>query len=239
MSDSSNSRIAKNTFVLYIRTIIILVISLYTSRLVLKALGVVDLGIFNVVGGVVSLMSFMRISLTKSTGRFITYEIGRNSGENGLTKVFSIAMTIHIIIAGFALIIGETIGLYILENWTVIPEIRRQAAFVIYQAALLVFILQLITVPYESVIIANENMKVFAYMTILSALLKLGVVFVMLESDIDRLILYGISIVAIDLFIFLTYLIITKMKYPAFRFHLLWDKNYSRQMLVFSGWTLV
>ena len=236
---SSNRRIAKNTVLLYIRTIIVLFISLYTSRMILKALGAEDLGIYNVVAGIVALMAFFRTSLSKATSRFITYELGEKGDAQSLSRIFSSAMTIHIIIAAIAVILGETLGIYILEHWTDIPEIRHQAAFWIFQCALLIFCLQIVTSPYESILIAHENMSVFAYMSILSAVLKLGIVYVLLGSSSDRLILYGALMVAMDALILLIYVLYDKRKYPNFRFRFLWDKEYSRRIFAFSGWTLL
>lgn len=236
---SNNRRIAKNTVLLYIRTIIVLFVSLYTSRLILKALGAEDLGIYNVVAGIVALMAFFRTSLSKATSRFITYELGKKGNAQSLSRIFSSAMTIHIIISVIAVILGETLGIFILEHWTDIPEIRHQAAFWIFQCALVIFCLQIMTSPYESILIAHENMSVFAYMSILSALLKLGVVFLLLGSSSDRLILYGVLMVAMDALILLVYVLYDKRKYPNFRFRFLWDKDYSRRIFAFSGWTLL
>ena len=238
-SSSNNKRIAKNAILLYLRTAIVLIISLITTRLVLKALGAEDLGIYNVVGGIVALMSFFRSSLSKATSRFITYELGRSNNTTILRRIFSSAMTIHIIIAALVIVLGETVGLLILKNWTVIPEARQQAAFCVYQCSLAVFCVQIITAPYESVIIAHENMSVYAYMSILYAMMKLGIAFLMLSSSRDRLILYGIAIVVVDLVILLFYYLYNKKKYPVFTFSLLWDINYSRRILGFSGWTLL
>ena len=236
---SSNKRIAKNTVLLYIRTAVVLFISLYTSRLMLKALGAEDLGIYNVVGGIVALMVFFRSSLSKSTSRFITYELGEKGDCCSLNRIFSSAMTIHIMIAVLVMVLGESVGIYILNNWTDIPETRQLAAFWVFHCSLAVFCFQLLTTPYESIIIAHENMSVFAYMSILSALLKLGIVYVLLGSSTDRLILYGIMMVVMDSLILLLYFLYVKRKYPIYKFRFLWDKNYSRRMFAFSGWTLL
>ena len=235
----NNKRIAINTVLLYIRTVIVLIISLYTSRLILKALGVEDLGIYNVVGGIVALMAFFRSALTKSTSRFITYEIGENGRQELLSRIFSSAMTIHILIAVVALVLGETFGLLILEHWTDIPELRQDAAFVVYQCALGIFCLQLLIAPYESIIIAHENMSVFAYMSILNALLKLGIVYMLLLTSMDRLVLYGLLMLSVDIIILSFYYIYDKKKYPEFKFKFIWDMEYSRKMFSFSGWTLL
>lgn len=238
-STSDNKRIAQNTILLYIRTVIVLVISLYTSRLILKALGVDDLGIYNVVGGIVLLMGFFRNALARATSRFITYEIGNGSGDATLNRVFTSAMTIHIIIAAIALLLGETVGYYIFKEWTVIPAERLQAAFIVYQCSLIIFVLQLMTTPYESVIIAHEDMNVYAYLSILSVVLKLGVVLLLFTDSADRLILYGVLLVLMDFLLLLIYMVYSNRKYLYLHFILIWDKTYSRQMFAFSGWTLL
>lgn len=236
---SSNRRIAKNTVLLYLRTLIVLFISLYTSRLVLKALGAEDMGIYNVVGGIVALMLFFRASLSKATSRFITYGLGNGSDESTLMRIFSAAMTNHLIIVGVVIIVGETVGLLILNHWTDIPEIRQTAAFWTYQCALVIFCIQIITSPYESVVIAQEDMSIYAYMSILSAVLKLVIALIMLGSSLDRLILYGVLMVLMDASVLLIYYIYDHKKYSVFRFSLIWDADFSKRMFTFSGWTLL
>lgn len=237
--NSSNKRIAKNAILLYIRTIIVLIISLYTSRLILKALGMEDLGIYNVVGGIVALMAFFRTSLSKATSRFITYKLGENASDQSLCRIFSSAMTIHIIIAVIAVVLGETIGRFILEHWTDIPVNRQNAAFWIYQCALVIFCLQILTSPYESIVIAQENMSVFAYMSILSSVLKLLIVYILFVCSFDRLILYGVLMVTMDALILFIYFLYDKIKYPVFSFYFIWDNDYSKRIFAFSGWTLL
>lgn len=237
---SNNKRIAKNTIFLYFRTLIILVVSLYTSRLVLQALGETDLGIYNVVGGIVTLMAFLQAAQTKATSRFITYELGKaDCTDERLKRVFSVCMTIHIIIAGIVLILGETFGLWIVNEWTNIPPERVGAANWVYQFALLTFVLHMVRVPYDSVIIANENMSVYAYFSIIEASLKLGVVFLLLEFAGDRLIYYALLIAAVALIQLFLYGGYTRRHYPVYKFKLLWDKEYSKNILSFSGWTML
>lgn len=235
---SNNRRIAQNTIYLYIRTILVLFVSLYTSRVVLQVLGAEDLGIYNVVGGIVAFMSFLQAAQSKATGRFITYELGKNSTLDRLKYVFSLCMTIHILIALAALILGETIGLYIIEHWTDIPIERHSAAMWVYQFALVMFCLQIVRVPYDSVVVAHENMSMFAYMSILEVSLQLGLVFCIKLSKQDSLIVYS-GLMALSTFIvFCSYYIFVKSKYKAYRFSFAWDKTMSKQILSFSGWTL-
>ena len=238
-SGSSNQRIAKNTVLLYLRTALVLVISLYTSRLVLKALGADDLGIYNVVGGIVALMVSFRAALSKATSRYITFELGKGDNNPYLSRIFSAAMTNHLIIGSIAFVLGETIGLLIFNNWTDIPESRQQAAFWVYQCALMIFFINTIVSPYESVVIAHEKMTVYAYISILMAILKLLIAFIMLNTDLDRLKIYGFLMLSIDVLVFFIYNIYNRKKYPYIKFHVLWDKDVSRNMFSFSGWTLL
>lgn len=235
----NNTRIAKNTIYLYIRTLIVVFVALYTSRLVLQALGEEDLGIYNVVGGIVALMSIFQQAQTKSTSRFITYELGNNGDEKALSKVFSQCMTIHILIALVALVLGETIGLYIVNNWTNIPPERWGATQYVYQFAIITFCIHIIRVPYDAVIVAHEDMSVYAYMSILEALLQLGLAWLLLHSNGDNLILYSCLMMTIAFILFLCYRGYVKIKRKSYKFKWEWNKTDSIKILSFSGWTLL
>lgn len=238
-SVNDNKRIAKNTIFLYIRTIVVLLVSLYTSRVVLQVLGAEDLGIYNVVGGIVTMMSFFQAAQTKATSRFITYELGKHSSNKILQKVFSVCMTIHIIIAIISLIFGETVGLWIITHWTDIPLERQTAAMWVYQFALIVFCCQIVRVPYDAIVVAHERMSMYAYMSILEAVLLLGMAFLLMVTPGDSLIYYSASVAFIAFIIFLCYYIYVRRLFDAYRYKLLWDKEYSMRILSFSGWTLL
>lgn len=238
-SSSNNKRIAKNTIFLYIRTAIVLLVSLYTSRVVLRVLGVENLGIYNVVGGIVAMMGFFQSAQTKATSRFITYELGRKGDQATLRRVFSVCMTIHVLIASIGLIIGETLGVWIITHWTSIPEGRLDAAMLVYQFALAVFCIQIIRVPYDSVIVAHEHMSMFAYLSVLEAVLQLGVVYALMTISGDSLIYYSAFTAFVALVIYLFYYLYVRLKFKAYRFEFVWDKDYSRRILSFSGWTLL
>lgn len=238
-SVNDNKRIAKNTIYLYIRTIVVLIVSLYTSRVVLQVLGAEDLGIYNVVGGIVALMSFFQAAQTKATSRFITYELGKNSKKTILQKVFSVCMTIHIGIALLGFILGETIGLWIITHWTDIPVDRQPAAMWVYQFAIAVFCIHLIRVPYDAIVVAHERMSMFAYMSILEAILQLGIVLLLLFTKGDSLIYYSASVAIVALVLLLCYYIYVRRNFDSYRFKPIWDKQYSRSILSFSGWTLL
>lgn len=238
-SVNDNKRIAKNTIFLYIRTIVVLLVSLYTSRVVLQVLGAKDLGIYNVAGGIVTMMSFFQAAQTKATSRFITYELGKHSSNKILQKVFSVCMTIHIIIAIISLIFGETVGLWIITHWTDIPLERQAAAMWVYQFALIVFCCQIVRVPYDAIVVAHERMSMYAYMSILEAVLLLGMAFLLMVTPGDSLIYYSASVAFIAFIVFLCYYIYVHRLFDAYRYKLLWDKEYSMRILSFSGWTLL
>lgn len=238
-SVNDNKRIAKNTIFLYIRTIVVLLVSLYTSRVVLQVLGAKDLGIYNVAGGIVTMMSFFQAAQTKATSRIITYELGKHSSNKILQKVFSVCMTIHIIIAIISLIFGETVGLWIITHWTDIPLERQAAAMWVYQFALIVFCCQIVRVPYDAIVVAHERMSMYAYMSILEAVLLLGMAFLLMVTPGDSLIYYSASVAFIAFIVFLCYYIYVHRLFDAYRYKLLWDKEYSMRILSFSGWTLL
>lgn len=238
-SVNDNKRIAKNTIFLYIRAIVVLLVSLYTSRVVLQVLGAKDLGIYNVAGGIVTMMSFFQAAQTKATSRFITYELGKHSSNKILQKVFSVCMTIHIIIAIISLIFGETVGLWIITHWTDIPLERQAAAMWVYQFALIVFCCQIVRVPYDAIVVAHERMSMYAYMSILEAVLLLGMAFLLMVTPGDSLIYYSASVAFIAFIVFLCYYIYVHRLFDAYRYKLLWDKEYSMRILSFSGWTLL
>ena len=239
VENNHNVRIAKNTIFLYIRTIVVLLVSLYTSRVVLQILGAEDLGIYNVVGGIVTMMSFFQAAQTKSTSRFITYELGKNSNKDTLQKVFSICMTIHIAIAIIGILFGETIGLWMVTHLIDIPVDRQVAAMYVYQFSILVFCAHIVRVPYDAIIIAHERMSMFAYMSILEAGLQLGLVLMLMTVPGDSLIYYSCSIALIAIIIYICYYLYVRRHYDNYRFKFLWEKGYGMKILSFSGWTLL
>ena len=166
----NNKRIAKNTLMLYVRMLFSMVVSLYTSRVVLQTLGVEDYGIFNVVGGIITMFTFINNSMASSTQRYLNYELARGD-EQKLRSVFSTALQIHCLIALLIIVLGETVGLWFLMEKLVIPESRMTAAMWVYQCSVLTCAVGLISVPYNAVIIAHERMSAFAYISILEVCL--------------------------------------------------------------------
>lgn len=182
-----NKRIAKNTLLLYVRTFFTMCVSLFTSRLTLEALGVDNFGIYNVVGGLVGMFSIISGSITGSISRYLTYGIGKGDIEK-LKVLFSTSVNVLLILSGIIILLGETIGIWFLTHKLNIPENQMYAAHWVLQCSLLAFVLGLISIPYNAAIVAHEKMNVFAYMTILDVLFRLGIVYTLFvtPSQIDN-----------------------------------------------------
>ena len=194
---TSNSRIAKNAILLYFRMFISMAVGFYTSRVVLNVLGAEDYGIKSVVGGIIAMMGFLTTSMSGATSRFLTYELGRNDKKR-LSETFTSAMIIHVAIALIVFVLAETIGLWFLENKLVIPEHRMVAARWVYQVMILSTMLGITQVPYNATIIAHEKMGVYAYLDILNVTLKLLILYVLVILNYDKLILYSILLLAVN-----------------------------------------
>lgn len=234
---SKNKRIAKNAMFLYIRMFFSMAVSLYTSRVVLSALGVLDYGIWNVVAGVIAMFSFLNSSMTGATSRFITYELGKGDGQR-LQSVFSSALTIHLCIAVLILILGETVGLWFLQNKLVIPEERMFAANIVYQFTILSTMASILQVPFNASIMAHEDMDVYAYVEIGNTVLRLGIVLLLMVIPFDKLITYGGLSIAVSILIISIYVVYCLRRYKGCRLALSADWNTLRPMLSFSGWDL-
>ena len=234
----NNKRIAKNTLMLYIRMLFSMFVGLYTSRITLNALGVDNYGIYNVVGGVVSMFSVLSGSLSAAISRFITFELGRENLER-LKKVFSSAVTIQIVLSFIVVLLAETVGLWFLNNKMVIPADRMAAAHWVYQLSILTFVVGLISVPYNAAIIAHERMSAFAYMSIFDVLAKLLVAFSMYHSPYDRLIHYAVLLAVLSLINRLIYGIYCKKQFAECTFQFIFDKSLLKQMFGFAGWNFI
>lgn len=239
MSDVSanNKRIAKNTLFLYVRLLFAMAVGLYTSRVILAVLGQDDFGLNSVVGSIVVMFYFLNNSMSGATSRFLIFELGRKDYDK-LKKTFSAALTIHIIIAIIVVLLGETVGLWYLENKMVIPEGRMVAARWVYHLSLLSAVITITQVPYSATIIAREKMDVYAYIEIVKTLLQLGIVFLLMIGDFDKLILYAILTVCVSLVITLIYRGYCIARYPECRYKFHFDKTIIKPMLGFSGWNL-
>lgn len=238
LNENKSNRIAKNTLMLYFRMLIVIIIGLYTSRVVLSSLGIDDYGLYNVIGGVVSLFSFFRTSMEKCTQRFLNVEMAKNNGN--LSSVFSNALIIHIVLAIIVFFLAEVIGLWFLNNYIQIPVGREFAANIVYQTVIAGLIITIITIPYSACIIANEKMNVFALISIIDCILNLGVSFVISKSNnYDRLILYSILIFIIRFVNLFFYIIYCRARFLETHCGLKYDKTIGKDLLSYTSWTLV
>jgi len=232
-----NSRLMKNTVLLYCRMALMMCINLYTSRIVLHTLGIEDYGIFNVVGGVIIILGFMNDSMTASTQRFLSFELG--TGNKGrLHDIFITSLHIHLIIAIIIIAIGETIGLWFVVKEMVIPPERMTAALWCYQFSLFIAILDVLSYPYISAIIAHEKMSSFAYIAILDAILKLLLVYLLLMFDYDRLILYAALYAGEKLLIRMVYNIYCVSHFEECKYRWIFKKEIFVEMASFAGWKM-
>lgn len=240
MTDTTqnNKRIAKNTLLLYFRMLLTMAISLYTSRIVLDALGEVDFGIYNVVGGFVSMFTVISGAMTTATQRFLSFEIGKK--ENGEVRtMFSTAVIIHLILGGTILIFAETFGICFLNTHMNFPEDRYIAANWVFQFSLLTFIINVVSVPYNAAIIAYEKMKAFAYVSLIEVTLKLLIVYLIIISPTDRLILYSVLFAIVAIIIRIIYGIYAKRNFPECSFNWKWNKEYGKNVMAFVSWNLI
>lgn len=237
MAETNNKRVAKNTLFLYFRMILIMLVTLYTSRVVLAQLGIKDYGIYNVVGGVVTMFAFLNNCMTTSTQRFLTFELGKGNTQM-LKDVFAASLNIHIAIAFTIVVLAESIGLWFVNYKLVIPADRLVAANWVFQFAILSFCVNIIQVPYNAVIIAHEKMNVYAYISIVEVMLKLGIVYLLSVSPFDKLIAYAVLIFAVQLLIRAIYQIYCRKNYEESKFRIFWDKSLYQQMSGFAGWNL-
>lgn len=235
---SNNKRIVKNTFLLYIRMLFTMVVSLYTSRVILQALGVEDYGIYNVVGGVVAMFSMLSGSLSAAISRFITFELGRRDLDK-LKRVFSSAVTIQIGLALIIILLAETVGLWFLNEKMIIPQERIVAANWVFQFSILTFAVNLISVPYNATIIAHEKMSAFAYISILEVVGKLFVAFSITISPIDKLIYYGLLLMLIAISIQGVYGYYCRKHFEECSYHFVFDNFIIKDMSKFAGWNII
>ena len=234
---NKTKKIAKNAVFLYIRMIIVTFITLFTSRVVLRELGFEDYGLYNIVGGVVTLFAFLRSSMSSSTQRFLSYEMGKGNYEN-LRNTFNTCLTVHVLIALVLLLLAETIGLWFLNTQIVIPEGREVAANWLYQFSVLSLFVSVISVPYSADIVSNEQMGYFAFLGVLNAVLKLVTAYMIVTSPIDRLIFYGFLIMVINVIDFTLNWIYCHIKFHETHLKFYWDKKSFKKVFSFSGWTI-
>lgn len=239
MGNSANNRlIIKNTLILYGQTLITLVIGLYTGRIVLDALGVVDYGIYNVVGGVITSLTFITSSLSSASTRYLTFGLGKGDLAE-LKRTFGNILSVHFLLAGIVLLLAETIGLWFVINKLVIPDDRLTAAIWVYQFSVFGFIVNIISAPYNGSVISHEKMSVFAYINIMNSVLKLLIVYAILISDWDKLIYYAFLMLCVELSNRLIYGVYCSRHFEEVRIHFAFNKTQFKDILSYSWWMSV
>ncbi len=237
-TSADNKRLAKNTVFLYFRSIFLLAISLYTSRITLKILGVEDYGIYNIVGGFVAMFSILNTSLSSASQRFITYALGEKNIERQRT-VFSTCITLHAILGVIVIVLLEIIGIWFLNNKLNIPSERLDAAIWVFQISTVTLFVTILSIPYNAVVIAHEKMNAFAYISILEGILKLGAVFLLMAINWDKLVLYALFMFLISIINRVIYSIYSSRRFEEARHYSLHiNKPLFKEMFAFAGWNL-
>lgn len=237
-NSSNNKRIAKNTMMLYFRMLITMVVGLFTSRILLQALGVVDYGIYNVVGGFVAMFTMISGSLSSAISRFITFELGKGD-MNALKRVFATSILVQMGLSLLVILVAETVGLWFLYNKMVIPAERLDAAFWVFQLAILSFVINLLSVPYNSCIISHERMDAFAYISIYEVICKLLICYAVMHSPIDRLIYYAILLFCVGLSVRFVYTWYCKRHFEECTCQFILDRRLLKNMFGFAGWNFI
>lgn len=234
---TSTKKIAQNTIFLYMRMLVVMGVTFFTARIILKSLGASDYGIYNVVGGVVTMLGFLNAALSASTSRFLTYELGLGNKEK-MADTFSASLNLHILIALIVFIFGETVGLWFFYTQMVIPTERIVAAFWVYQFSIVTTMVSFTQVPYNASLISHENMSIYAYVGLYEAFSKLAISYLIAIAPFDRLLFYGMLLMINSICIQLFYRYYTKIHYPECKLRIVKDKNLYKSLLGFSGWDL-
>jgi O-antigen/teichoic acid export membrane protein len=238
MSFKNSKLIAKNTLMLYVRQIFTLLVSLFSVRIVLNALGVEDFGIFNVVSGIVTLWSFLSGTMASATQRFFAFALGQNDFSK-LKKVFSINLLIYVVIAIASLILLETLGLWFVYNELNVPQAKLEAVKYLYHFSAITFIATIFTTPFRAIMIAHEDMRLYAILSIIETCMKLGVALSLKYLPYDKLFAYGILLLFVAIINAVLYLAICTRKYAECQFRkFYWDKRVLKEIVGFTGWTL-
>ncbi len=237
-SQDNNKRIAKNTLMLYFRMLFMMGISLFTSRVFLNTLGVEDYGIYNVVGGIVSMFTVLSGSLSASISRFITFELGTGNLKR-LKTVFSTGVNIQIGMSALVVALAEAIGIWFLNTKMNIPAQRLEAANWVFQCAIVTFVLNLLSVPYNAAIIAHEKMSAFAYISMVEVSLKLLIVYMLTVSPFDKLKTYAVLLLCVGAVIRLIYGVYCKRHFDECTYHFVFDKPILKEMTGFAGWNFL
>lgn len=232
----SNRRIAKNTMLLYMRMILMTLIGIYTSRVILQTLGVIDYGLCNAVGGVIGMFNIVTSSLSMAVGRYLTYELGRGDMKR-LKLVFSTSINIQFALAIIIVIVAGTVGCWFVNYKMNIPDGRLSAANWVLFCCILSSAVSLVSVPYNSSIVSHEKMNIYAYMSILDAVLKLAIVFALYISPVDKLKTYSVLLLIVSLVMRYIYYRYSKKNFKECRYTFVYDKQLIKDMTKFAGWS--
>lgn len=232
---SNSKRLTQNTFYMYCRMALLMVISLYTSRVVLNVLGVSDYGIYNLVGSIILMFTSLRTVFASSTQRFLSFEMGQNRTDN-LVKIFNLSLYINTVIAVIFLILVEIVGCWFFEYKINIPPERLYAAKVVFQFSLISSLISIFTSTLDSCVVAHERMDFYAIMSLVEGFMKLLIAFLISALEYDKLILYGFLMFCISLIVFISNILFCKINFKECRLLLVWDRDYIKKMSEFAGW---
>jgi O-antigen/teichoic acid export membrane protein len=234
----NNKRIAKNTLLLYFRMLLMMFVTLFTSRVVLDKLGVTDYGIYNVVGGVVAMLGFLNSSMSNAVQRYLSFEIGKNN-EAGVNRIFNVSLFAHAGIAVFVFVVMEIVGVWYLNTHMNIPAERMDAANWVLQCSIFTTLFTIVQVPYNAIIISKEQMGIYAYISILEVVLKLLVVYMLAIRNFDKLKLYSVLIMVVTIGIVMIYRCYCTRKYKEAKFKFVKDWNLLKQIVGFASWNML
>lgn len=238
MSSVNTKKIAQNTLLLYIRMLLLLVVSLYTSRVILKVLGIDDYGIYNLIAGFVTFLTFISNSLVSAMQRYFNVALGKNDLQN-YRDVFSMSINILVLFSCLILILGETVGLWFVMKHLNIPPNRYEASIIVYQFSLLTFVANTLRTPFHASIIAHERMSFYAYISLAEVFLRLGMVFLLTIMPEDHLIMYSIVYLFVIVLVNAIYMIYCRNKFQVCSYKYKKDKELFKDLLNFSGWSLM
>lgn len=233
---TSNKTITKNILLLYVRMFLTMIIGLYTSRIVLQVLGVDDYGTYNVVGGFVFLLSYIKCGFSTATQRYLNFALGQEDNA-ALRNIFSNSLTIYLIFALITIVLSETVGLWYLNHHIVIATERVVAANWVFQCAMLMMVVEMIGIPYNTCVIVHEHMSVYATISIMDCLLRLAVVFALIVSPFDNLIFYALLMLLVSVIVLVLYIIYCKKHFSECQFRFVLDKYLLKDMFIFQGWS--
>lgn len=234
----NNKRIAKNTLLLYFRMLLMMFVTLFTSRVVLDKLGLTDYGIYNVVGGVVAMLGFLNSSMSNAVQRYLSFEIGKNN-EAGVNRIFNVSLFAHAGIAVFVFVVMEIVGVWYLNTHMNIPAERMDAANWVLQCSIFSTLFTIVQVPYNAIIISKEQMGIYAYISILEVVLKLLVVYMLAIGNFDKLKLYSVLIMVVTIGIMMIYRFYCTRKYKEAKFKFIKDWNFLKQIVGFASWNML